>query len=1009
MSKRTSLATSTFAWAFLSFLGSMACASAQTSDGEPASEAIESWQDMRFGMFIHWGPISLKGTEIGWSRGKQVPREEYDALYQEFDPVEFDAEEWARTAKDAGMKYMILTSKHHDGFCLWDTQQTDYDIMRSPFGRDVIAELSAACAKEGIAFGLYYSILDWYQPDYNTAGTYGGPGYPFRPGQKPSMDRYQDYVHAQLDELVNGYGPLFTIWFDGEWEEPWTYERGVRLAEYCRALDPDMLINNRVGKARQGMAGTTKQDSGNPGDYDTPEQRIGTYNDERPWETCMTICTQWAWKPDDAMKSREECIRTLLRTAGGDGNLLFNVGPMPDGRIEPRQAERLREMGAWLEKYGDGVYGTRGGPFEPGEWGASTRRDDKIHLFVMSWQVDDRLVLPAIGRKVTGCRTLSGGRAILEQSDAGLEIALPEADRAEIATVIELTLDGAASTIDPVDVPDPAKAYMHAPPEAIESWKDKRFGMFVHWGPVSLKGTEIGWSRKGPRRGRARGGTGSIPMEEYDNLYKQFDPVEFDADEWVKIAQDAGMQYLVFTSKHHDGFSNFDSAHTDYDITNPDSPYGKDICKQLADACHRHGLGLGWYYSPRDWYHPDFATERHDRYLEFYMGQLRELCTDYGELDILWFDGLDSPRELWKDIPEQSYVMIRKLQPDIVLNNRGGLPGDFDTPEQRIGGFNRERPWETCMTICRQWAWKPNDEMKSFEQCIRTLVSTAGGDGNLLFNVGPMPDGRIEPRQVERLAEMGAWLREHGESIYETRGGPFYPGAWGASTHRGKTVYLHVFDWGDGELVLPGLNRKIVSSAVQGGGESTVVQTDKVITISVPEADRDPVDTVVVLTLDGPVAEMAKLKHAPTAFDLGLHGKWLSEGATYATSSRAAQWSTHEKHLLTDEDYPGEWSFHTEQEKDPYITIDLGASKLVRGIEIVNRRKSLQERAAGLTVWLSEEGEAWREAWKAGGVEDRWDVVLGTPGARARYVKIGLHSDEGQYLHLYRVRVFGDE
>jgi len=960
-------------------------------------------------MFIHWGPVAQKGTEIGWSRGRGVPREEYDSLYESFDAPRFDAREWVRVAKAAGMKYVILTSKHHDGFCLWDSQQTDYDVISSPLGRDVVAELSAACREEGLEFGLYHSILDWYQPDYNTAGSQGGSGQLLPAGQEPSMDRYQEYLHAQLKELVTGYGPLMTLWFDGEWEEPWTYERGVRLAQFCHALDPKMLINNRVGKARQGMAGTTRQDSGNPGDYDTPEQRIGAYEDERPWETCMTICKQWAWKPEDEMKSREECLQTLLRTVGGDGNLLFNVGPMPDGRIEPRQVERLREMGEWLALHGDGVYGTRGGPFMPGAWGASTRRGDKIQLFIMAWQVDGRLVLPPIGRRVVAHRTLSGGTAQVVQKTTGIEIALSPDDRDAVATVIELTLDGSASIVDAVQVPDPTQAHLHAPAESIERWKDWRFGMFVHWGPVSLKGTEIGWSRQGPRRGRARGGTGTIPVEVYDNLYREFDPVRFDAEEWIRIAQDAGMQYLVFTSKHHDGFSNFDSAHTDYDITNPGSPYGRDICAQLAEACHRNGLGLGWYYSPRDWYHPDFATENHARYLDFYLGQLRELCTNYGQVDILWFDGLDSPREVWKDVPERSFAMLRELQPDIVLNNRGGLPGDFDTPEQRIGGFDRERPWETCMTICRQWAWKPNDTLKSFEQCIRTLVSTAGGDGNLLFNVGPMPDGRIEPRQVARLREMGAWLREHGDSIHGTRGGPFYPGAWGASTHRGNSVYLHVFDWEEGQLVLPGLSRRIVSAEVMGGGEVTVEQQDRIITVAIPEADRDPVDTVVVLTLDGPVTEMAQLQRAPTAFDLGLHGDWISEGATYETSTRAEQWSTHEEHLLTDEAYGGNWAFHTDQESDPFVTIDLGAVELVRGIEIVNRREMLRERAQGLTAWLSEDGETWRQVWQASSVQATWEVVLGTPGTKARYVKLGLHSDEGQYLHLYRVRVFGGE
>ncbi|HPX42639.1 MAG TPA: alpha-L-fucosidase, partial [Candidatus Hydrogenedentes bacterium] len=317
-------------------------------------------------------------------------------------------------------------------------------------------------------------------------------------------------------------------------------------------------------------------------------------------------------------------------------------------------------------------------------------------------------------------------------------------------------------------------------------WREARFGLFIHWGPVSLKGTEIGWSRGGERRGT--GGTGDIPLEVYDNLYREFNPVEFDAREWVQIALNAGMKYLVFTSKHHDGFCMFDSALTEYKITN--SPFQRDVVRELADACHEAGLKVGWYYSPPDWHHPDYRTANHARYIEYLHGQLRELCTNYGKIDILWFDGLGGTAEDWD--AEKLVTMIRELQPGIVINDRAGLPEDHATPEQRVGAFNRNRRWETCMTICNQWAWKPDDTMKTLDKCIDVLVRTAGGDGNLLFNVGPMPDGRIEPRQVDRLAEMGAWLGQFGETIYGTRGGPYMPSAWGASTCKNSRVYLHV-------------------------------------------------------------------------------------------------------------------------------------------------------------------------------------------------------------------------
>ncbi|OHB79658.1 MAG: hypothetical protein A2V98_21175 [Planctomycetes bacterium RBG_16_64_12] len=301
------------------------------------------------------------------------------------------------------MKYLVITSKHHDGFCLWDSKLTEYDIMSTPFGRDVLKELPEACRRQGIMFSTYYSICDWWHPDYPT----GSPGG--RTGKaEPNMDRYVTYMKGHLRELIEGYGPLGILWFAG--------------------------------------------------DYDTPEQQIGGFNRRRPWETCMTICRQWAWKPNDQLKSLQECVETLIETVGGDGNLLLNVGPMPDGRIEPRQVDRLKELGAWLAKYGEGIYGTRGGPFVPGEWGASTCKDDSVYLFVTRWPAEGPLKLPPMGRKILDARALggqlpNGKRALIRQTESGVTVDVPKSDRDEIATVVVLTVDGQATEIPPVKVP----------------------------------------------------------------------------------------------------------------------------------------------------------------------------------------------------------------------------------------------------------------------------------------------------------------------------------------------------------------------------------------------------------------------------------------------------------------------------------------------------------------------------------------------------------------------------
>ena len=404
----------------------------------PDPDALAHWRDLRFGLFIHWGPVSLTGHEIGWSRGRETPVAEYDALPGRFNPVEFDADAWAATAKAAGMKYVVLTTKHHDGFCLWPSRVTEFDIMSTPFQRDVVGELASACRAQGLEFGAYYSVPDWHHPDYPRGSPAGSTTKP-----NPRPDRYARYLQDQVTELITKYGPLLTLWFDMPREFGPKYGRPT--VGLLRLLQPDILINDRA---------YTPSGADEPpvGDYSTPEQRIGGFDRNRPWETCMTLCRQWAWKPDDQMKSLTECVRTLLRTIGGDGNLLFNVGPMPDGRIEPRQVERLRELGEWIEEHRDAIYGTRGGPYQPGAWGASTCQGNSVYLFVMEWPELGPLRLPLLGQRprVIG----PSGRAIpVTELSGDLIITLDPKQRDPIATRFELVYDGPAFDLSPMQVP----------------------------------------------------------------------------------------------------------------------------------------------------------------------------------------------------------------------------------------------------------------------------------------------------------------------------------------------------------------------------------------------------------------------------------------------------------------------------------------------------------------------------------------------------------------------------
>ena len=331
--------------------------------------------------------------------------------------------------------------------------------------------------------------------------------------------------------------------------------------------------------------------------------------------------------------------------------------------------------------------------------------------------------------------------------------------------------------------------------QRLKWWRDTRFGIFIHWAPVSVMGymdksSEIGWSRDG-KRPELEGlnfSKGTIPIEIYDNLYKIFNPKRFNADQWVSLFKEAGAGYIVFTTKHTDDFSMFDTQYSDYKITSAESPYGKDITKMLTDACAKARMPFGVYFSPTAWPHPCYFTDKHDLYIEYMHNQIRELCTNYGKIAIWWSDG-PGPEEKYK--AKEAEMMIRKLQPGIIINDRLCYrPGDYYTPEGSVGAFDRDRPWETCMVMNGQWSFR-NRAAMPFKDLLGKLVRSAGGDGNLLLNVGPKPDGTIPQDQADRLKQIGKWLRKYGESIYGTRGGPFKPEQFCSSTCKDNKIYVH--------------------------------------------------------------------------------------------------------------------------------------------------------------------------------------------------------------------------
>ncbi len=403
-------------------------------------KTIAEFMDMRFGMFIHWGPISLRGTEIGWSRGQAVATEEYDNLYKEFNPVLFNADAWVKAAKDAGMKYLTITSKHHDGFCLWPSAYTSYDIMASPYKKDIVGALAAACKKQGIKFCIYFTILDWHDKNYPIHNDGRAMD------SNSNMDSFRITMKNELKELVTQYNP-YMLWFDGGWEAPWTNEMGADIYAYLKTLKKDLVINNRLGKEMTGTHNNVLDYKKMIGDYDTPEQKVGKLNMDFPWESCITICNQWAWKPNDKLKSLKDCLHTLIKTASGNGNLLFNVGPMPDGRMEQRQIDRLKQMGDWLKQYGESIYATNGGPYMPNAVYSATRKGNKVFVHLFETGKKDILlpVLPDV--KMLHVSLMNGGEVQWMEMENQYHIILPATLPDSVSNVLVLELDKSAANI----------------------------------------------------------------------------------------------------------------------------------------------------------------------------------------------------------------------------------------------------------------------------------------------------------------------------------------------------------------------------------------------------------------------------------------------------------------------------------------------------------------------------------------------------------------------------------
>jgi len=416
-------------------------------------------------------------------------------------------------------------------------------------------------------------------------------------------------------------------------------------------------------------------------------------------------------------------------------------------------------------------------------------------------------------------------------------------------------------------------------------FREAKFGMFIHWGVYSLLGGEYqGIKHDGAEWIQLHA---NIPADDYEKIAHTFNPTSFDPDKWMKLAKQAGMKYVVFTTKHHDGFCMFKSKYTDYNVVDY-TPYKKDIVKMLADACKKNSIKLGLYYSIVDWHHPDFPAKYSqmndfhgrpnpnadiDKYASYEYNQLKELMTNYGPVSFAWFDagGGFKDADRFKLLKGDSVIkMIRKYQPECLINSRIGGKADYGTPEQTIPGSIQDQAFEVCMTINNNWGYAKNDnQWKSTEDLVRKLIEVAHKGGNFLLNVGPDSHGSIPDSSIVRLQGMGKWLDVNGESIYGTKNSLWESPSWGRSTTRflknGNTVlYFHVYNWPDDHsLFIPGLKNRALKAFVfttSGKKQLRFSQLNKGISIDLTSVVQDKIATVVGLEVGGQKFELVEIK-----------------------------------------------------------------------------------------------------------------------------------------------------
>lgn len=822
-------------------LGAVAAFLVLMSQSRPVPTPSQlAYHRMEMNAFVHFGPNTFSGKE--WGDGRENP--------SSFNPTALDCRQWAKTFKKAGFKGVVLTAKHHDGFCLWPSKFSTHTVAASPFKQDVLKLLSDACKAEGLKLGVYLSPWDRNHPDYGTP-------------------KYNDVFVGMLDEVLTQYGPIFEVWFDGANGEGPNGKKQVydwnRFISTVRKHQPNAVIfsdagpdvrwvGNEEGVAPETCWATIQGDRYTPGT--SLYRELGEGNPKGanwiPAECDVSIRPGWFWRESEnnKVKTPEELLNLYYKSVGHGATFLLNVPPDRRGLIHENDVASLVSFGQKLKqefsreesKHADlKVLNDRVGELDFG----SVRTVDRV---VLQENIEK-------GQRISQFELYAEIGKNWEKIASGTTIGYKKLVRFNAVSTQKLRLE----IVKSIGAPDVSAFKAYRTPTAkteyrfetkaqkdsrMAWWRDARFGMFIHWGLYSIPAGE--W------KGKNYSGASEwlishagIPIGDWMPLQKQFNPVNFDAKKIVATAKEAGMKYIVITSKHHEGFAIYPSKFGDWHIGN--TQFKRDPLKELSEECRKQGIKFCTYHSILDWHHPDYLPrERWDkrptegadfeRYVKHMKGQLKEIVERYSP-EVMWFDG--EWQKTWThERGIDLYNFVRSLKPSIIINNRvdvgrNGMQGfsdskfmgDFGTPEQEIPTGPAALDWESCMTMNDSWGFHAKDlRWKSAETLIDNLIDCASKGGNYLLNVGPTSLGEIPKESIDRLQSVGEWLQVNAEAIYGTQGAlalsPRNPNKF---TRKGRVLYMFVDHTDSGTVLAKGLKTGVKKATILGSKQTIKV------------------------------------------------------------------------------------------------------------------------------------------------------------------------------------------